>query len=251
MVFQDTKNSGRKPYMEDQVFLLGIRPKRMVSSDLFVLTVADGVGACVHSDKVAFEALALFVDEINRFLLKNEEKLVAITATIDSTKELLWTWLTQDALKNVNARLLQTFPGEDIGTTITAAIAFAGEVFVCGVGDSPAYLLHGDEMEQLLELDHLKGRRNVLTESLGDLHGVRPHFARRPFTLDDRLVLGSDGAFGALPEAEIQRILSQRDARSSTGWSRTLLETLCREAAETTDDNQAAALLLCDNRWYI
>lgn len=113
---------------------------------------------------------------------------------------------------------------QTMGSTAVAAILERGEVFVANVGDSRAYLLHEEKMEQL-SLDHsivgelvragkmtpLEARqsklRNRLTQSLSPLRqDIIPHLSRTAFGNGDTLVLCTDGLWGVVTEAVLQAV---------------------------------------------
>src|SRR5262249_9202192 len=63
------------------------------------------------------------------------------------------TALIQEANRRVYQRAAEDQAASGMGTTITAALVGDGEVFFGHVGDSRAYLIRGDTIEQLTE-DH-------------------------------------------------------------------------------------------------
>ena len=243
MYFSSQKRINRRPRMEDDCRCAQLRTKGMFFSDLFIIAVADGVGQCARSDEAASLALLYFFQDCLRFLFEEEEAFAG-AADAAARKQLIGQWCETQALQNVNRQLLATFPPDErIGTTLSAAIAFDGQAFLCAAGDSPVYLLRGDVPERQLELDHLEGRRSMLTQCLG-MPDILPHYKSFPLQTGDLLLAGSDGAFGTLDDDAIGTCLAQGHVQE-----RGYLLRLFDEAARETEDNQAAALLCIDGLW--
>jgi len=116
-----------------------------------------------------------------------------------------------------------------MGTTVTAALVEGTRIAIAHVGDSRAYLLHGDGLERLTE-DHslvadmirsgtiteeqsrTHPNRSVITRALGTDPNMYPDTFEVEAGIGDRLLLCSDGLTGMLPDARIEEILdSYRD----------------------------------------
>lgn len=113
---------------------------------------------------------------------------------------------------------------EGMGTTLTAAIAEGTRIAVAHVGDSRAYLLHGDTLERITR-DHSMVadmiRQGTLTEEESRSHpnrsvitralGTDPNMFADIFEVDaepgDRLLICSDGLTGMLADERIAEIL--------------------------------------------
>ena len=114
-----------------------------------------------------------------------------------------------------------------MGTTLTAAFFHGGEVSICHVGDSRAYLFRGGRVRQLTE-DHswiqeqiragliepedamVSRFRNIITRSVGFEPTVEPDLFTLAVEPDDRLLLCSDGLSNYLGEDEIAEVLGGR-----------------------------------------
>ncbi|MGF1596636.1 MAG: Stp1/IreP family PP2C-type Ser/Thr phosphatase [Acidimicrobiales bacterium] len=114
-----------------------------------------------------------------------------------------------------------------MGTTLVAMTLRPGEekVSVVNVGDSRAYYLNEDELEQIT-LDHslvedlvrqnrlspeealTHPQRNILTRALGIASDVEVDKFLRSTKVGDRFLLCSDGLFNEVTEEEIARILA-------------------------------------------
>src|SRR5262249_46380859 len=122
---------------------------------------------------------------------------------------------------------------KNMGTTIVAAVWPKGdELFIAGVGDSRAYLIRGEEIEQLT-VDHSLAQalvenktisaaearehrfRNVLWKYLGTREvGDGPEVKAVPLEVGDRFLLCSDGLSGVVPDEQLLSfILDQPDVQ--------------------------------------
>lgn len=117
-------------------------------------------------------------------------------------------------------------PEEEMASTLVAAAFCANRTWVCHVGDSRAYLLHGRRLRQLTrdhsvvadavaagEMSATEARsspaRNLLTRSLGTGNGA-PELSREvPLRQHDRLLLCSDGLHGPVPERLLEQTLGR------------------------------------------
>src|SRR5580698_1331241 len=120
---------------------------------------------------------------------------------------------------------------EGMGTTIVAALETkANDIAIASVGDSRAYILHGDELRAVtqdqtwvqevgrgLGLDEASLRthpmRHVLTMAVGVGSAVRILYYALELKRGDLLLLTTDGLHGVVAEPEIKRIL--QDSESS------------------------------------
>lgn len=175
--------------------------------------VADGMGGHRGGE----QASDLAVREIARYL--TTRLLVSHLAhrgPDHPIKELL-----EEALRVANAQILQTVPGG--GTTVVGALVIGESVHLIHVGDSRAYLVWPDRLEQLTE-DHslvqrmmaLQGLseeqvagvpRNVLYQALGHPSHLNPSYRRVSLPRDAWLLLCTDGLWGEVSEDQILQIV--------------------------------------------
>lgn len=124
---------------------------------------------------------------------------------------------------------------ENRGMATTVVIAYLrGEAaYIVNVGDSRAYLLRDDELQQLTE-DHtyvnelLKNgviteeeaenhfQRNVITRAVGAEPYVKADFYSVPIQENDILMLCSDGLYGEVTEQQIIEIFNQNENMQNT-----------------------------------
>ncbi|MGH9677662.1 MAG: PP2C family protein-serine/threonine phosphatase [Candidatus Acidiferrum sp.] len=171
----------------------------VVDADNHVYLVADGMGGQEFGEKASGLAADIIPKVVNDRLAAKEDASQAVRqALVEANQAII------DAGQNQAA-------GKRMGTTAVLAVQRGGQVFVAGLGDSRAYLVRGDRVEQLtvdhtvadaLErngtLTHEQARsspwRNVLYKFLGCAE-MADGPEVRPFTpkAGDRLVLASDG----------------------------------------------------------
>ena len=133
------------------------------------------------------------------------------------------------AVKAANREVIRSaregFGKQGMGTTMTAAIVEGTKIAIAHVGDSRAYLLHGDELTRVSE-DHSMVadmiRRGQLTEAESRYHpnrsvitralGTDPNMLADTYEFDaepgDRLLLCSDGLTGMIEDGMIAEILA-------------------------------------------
>jgi serine/threonine protein phosphatase PrpC len=119
-----------------------------------------------------------------------------------------------------------------MGTTLVAAVLQSDDLYVANVGDSRAYLVRGQSIEQITSdhswvneqvqagiitaqeaREHLY--RNIITRSLGTKPDVNIDFFQRKVQPGDVLVLCCDGLSNEVEDDEIARVVSSNSAQES------------------------------------
>lgn len=176
----------------------------------WLLAVCDGVGGAARGDL----ASATAIDEL---------RLLDTRPTGDPLVEV------RAALSRAHERIGQLVDAEPVlsGTSTTVVVAlFDGEQLSFGhLGDSRAYLLRGGAIRQLTR-DHTfvqalidEGRlteeaarhhpkRNLILRALDGVHDADPDLFGLSLSVGDRLLICSDGASGALSDAELSELLA-------------------------------------------
>jgi protein phosphatase len=181
----------------------GLRPNNedryVADTTREVFLVADGMGGQEHGEK----ASSMAVDIIPRAIQ------VRLDSHVDPSQAVM------QALFEANRAILEAgqhqAAGRRMGTTAVLAVRQDDQIYVAGFGDSRAYLIRGDRVEQLT-IDHTVAEallrngaltaeqarqspyRHVLYKFLGcadlsDSAEVHPFTPKR----GDRLILASDG----------------------------------------------------------
>jgi len=185
----------------------------------WLLAVCDGVGGAARGDL----ASATVIDELR--LLDHRptgDPLVEVRSSLNRAHDQI-------------GRLIDAEPALS-GTSTTAVVAlFSGERLTFGhVGDSRAYLLRGQRIEQLTR-DHTlvqtmiddgqiseedartHPNRNLILKAIDGVHDADPDIFALDLAVGDRLLLCSDGASGSLTDDEMAHILAAGDAHLAAG----------------------------------
>jgi len=142
-----------------------------------------------------------------------------------------------------------------MGTTLVAVLDAGHEVYIASVGDSRAYVFHGNKLTRLtedqtwvqevgrklgIEEAQLKVHpmRHVLTMAIGVSDQLRVHTYRVELSPGMQILLCSDGLHGVVPDEQIERIFQTQNALEDKG--KTLIE---MAKAAGGPDNVTAVLL--------
>ena len=181
----------------------------------YLMMVADGMGG--HNAGEVASRLA--IDTINETYFsntteKNREKLLA-AAFLAANKKIF-----EQASSNENYR--------GMGTTCTALVLVAGNIYFAHAGDSRAYLYKDGKIHRITE-DHTyvqelvnngnisseeadtHPQRNILTNAMGTKPTMRVDTGvyPQPFGVHDRLMICSDGLYDYLSDAEIGAVMEK------------------------------------------
>lgn len=113
-----------------------------------------------------------------------------------------------------------------MGTTVTAAGVYGGDLYLTQIGDSRAYLVRGSDavqltkdqslMQRLVDAGELTAdeaeqseRRNIILQALGPDPRVKVDLTHQPIRRDDTLILCSDGLSGLVKREEFARMASE------------------------------------------
>lgn len=194
---------------------------RKVNEDAFILSseqglwaVADGMGGHSRGDyasKVVVEALAYF--SMQQRLSEN---------VID----------LEVRLKNAHQICRNTFPGEQVGSTVAALHVYGNLCFFLWAGDSRIYRLRAGTLEQMTtdhtvaqqkcargELSPLRAAidptAHILTRAVGVSQNLAIDLDYTQAQAGDRYLLCSDGLYNDLEHKEIQALLMQGSPQES------------------------------------
>jgi protein phosphatase len=209
----------------------GVRPNNedryVVDQDHHLYLVADGMGGQERGEQASGMAADIIPRVLQDRLAAREEAGQAVQRA-----------LAEANLAIVNAGRQQP-AGRRMGTTAVLAVQLSGQMYVAGLGDSRAYLIRGDRVEQLT-VDHSvaqalvssgvlsaeEARRspwqNVLYKFLGCAEmteGPEVH----PFTpqAGDRLLLASDGLTNHITEEDLRE--GARSFKDPQAWAEHLV----------------------------
>ena len=191
----------------------------LLSKDSAWAVVCDGMGG-VNGGNVASD---LAVKEIKEFLIAGFEE----NMSRQNIKSLILNAINR-ANDAVYAMSLEQEELRGMGTTAVVAVAARGAVHICHVGDSRAYLIREDSIEQLTK-DHSliqqlidtgtitpeeaknHPQRNLITRCLGVHSTVESDYSEHPVQPGDIVLLCSDGLTNYLEDGEILEYAKQMD----------------------------------------
>lgn len=181
--------------------------------------VADGMGGHRAGDKASRMAIDITVEFIKKSSIENPIAILK-RAMIYANNEIYKS-------ANKDPDLI------GMGTTMVAAVALEGKLYVANVGDSRLYVVNNDirqitmdhslveEMIRSGELERKKGRnhpeKNIITKAMGSKDEVVPDFFEIDMDPDDKYVLCSDGLSNMVEDDEIRDIVvDYRDIKDAT-----------------------------------
>jgi len=176
-----------------------------------LLALSDGMGGHAAGEV----ASALVLDALRASLAgasESEPVEATVTTAIDSANAEVRRNAAEDGKRGM-------------GATLTAVLLQAAEAFVVEVGDSRAYLLRGDSLQQLTrdqtlvqllvesgalsaEEARTSSRKNILLQAVGSVEELKVAISRLKLRRDDRLLLCSDGLSNGMSDDEMGRLLA-------------------------------------------
>lgn len=191
------------------------------NTEVLLAAVADGMGG--HSNGHIASRLALRSLAASFVQGMAHAPLEGMQALSDEQLVTLLNEAVTAAATQVNAAGQQGLA--DMGTTLCAALIVGDLVYIANIGDSRAYWVGPDEIQQITE-DHswvaeqvVKGemtpleaavhpRRHLITNMLGFDRPAAPDFFSLALEPDDCLLLCTDGVSGLVSDSEIKQMLS-------------------------------------------
>ncbi|MGN0152033.1 MAG: Stp1/IreP family PP2C-type Ser/Thr phosphatase [Wujia sp.] len=171
--------------------------------------VADGMGGHRAGDHASRMAIDITVDFVKKSTLENPIAVLK-RAMIYANNEIY---------KAAN----QDPDLSGMGTTMVAAVAHEGQLYIANVGDSRLYVINSDIkqvtmdhslVEELIrngELERKRGRnhpeKNIITKAMGSKEEVIPDFFEIDINSEDKYLLCSDGLSNMVEDDEIRDIV--------------------------------------------
>jgi protein phosphatase len=227
---------------EDSIFSFVRDPER--GSPIALLIVADGIGGHKAGDiasnlavQTVFNELAWFLDEDAAEQTKPLAPPPDFTDGELDIENYLETRLRM-AIQDANLKIHEyadSHPEQasNMGTTFSCLLIFSGKLVVAHIGDSRAYRLRSDSLEQLTD-DHsfvgqmvrdgqlpteayyVHPRRNVITRALGQFADVNVDLSTEVLEAGDRYLICSDGLWEMIRDPELQQHLRDLDDMEAT-----------------------------------
>lgn len=204
---------------EDSLLTLEVgRVHRSIGSPIGLYAVCDGMGGHSAGDV----ASGLTVQTLAQFATDTllPAQLAPNGSPVDPA-----TWLREAvALANKTVHEQRQLAGTNMGTTLVMTFVADGRAHIANVGDSRAYRINADGMQQLT-VDHslvqrlietkqltveearTHPQRNVIYKNLGDRATVEPDISVIDLQPGDQLLLCSDGLSGYVEDADILRLI--------------------------------------------
>jgi serine/threonine protein phosphatase PrpC len=188
--------------------------------DMTLCIVADGMGGQAAGEIASKRAIEVVPRELRKHL--------ATTVSGEQSKEVIRKAVVQ-ANEEIIAMASLDRDLRNMGTTVVTAVWRKGnELFITNLGDSRAYLIRGDSIEQLT-VDHSLAQalvenktisatearehkfRNVLWKYLGSKEvGEGPEVTLVPLMAGDRFLLCSDGLSGVVADAQLLSFVKEQ-----------------------------------------
>ncbi len=184
--------------------------QRRQKGDLFI--VADGMGGHQAGDVASQTAVNVISHEY--YANPDTDVRAALTSAIKKANAFIYQEAEQDPSR------------AGMGTTVVAAVIRGRELYLANVGDSRAYLMRGNKVQQatrdhsfvaeqvragLLTVDEARAhpQRNVITRALGSRPEVKVDTYSGELQAGDVLLLCTDGLSEYVHEDDMQTILGQ------------------------------------------
>ena len=161
----------------------------------FLDAIMDGV-----TRRAGKQATRLVADALAVAMLTSADNLVAV-------------------LEQVNQQLYGMGRGGFLLTTVSAALYLGGKLTVIGVGDSPAFLVRSNALQQLSS-----ARRGVFLGAAPQLQGLS--YMEVSLEPGDRLVLATDGITDNIPSSQLAEVIRHSGSPDeATSQLKTIMDT--------------------------
>jgi PPM family protein phosphatase len=184
--------------------------------DFGLFVIADGMGGHMEGERASAITVRVLAAQVT-----NSIYLPILSGTNDADQTPAAEALVS-GIQKANTEVIQQVP--DGGTTVTAVVVIGDLAYVAHVGDSRAYFVTPDGVEQitrdhslvqrLIELGQLTEdeaaehpQKNVLYRALGQNETLEVDIWKRRLTSNSRILLCSDGLWGLVEEREIYEIV--------------------------------------------
>jgi protein phosphatase len=180
--------------------------------------VADGMGGHRAGDRASRMAIDITVDFVQKSTIENPIAILK-RAMLFANNE-IYKESCQDPDLN------------GMGTTMVAAVAKDGKLYVANIGDSRLYAIDGDihqitmdhslveEMIRNGELERKKGRnhpeKNIITKAMGSKDEIIPDFFEIDVKPEEKYLLCSDGLSNMVEDDEIRDIVVENYSLDET-----------------------------------
>ncbi len=222
----------------------------LINDELNLFVVCDGMGGHVGGELASSIAVNTVEEVLSTIEADPQAKLPE--DPIESTREKI-RYAIRLAGKRIYEKAVAEPEFKGMGTTALVLLFESGNAYVAHVGDSRAYLVRDDLIEQLTEDHSLVNEkiragvlspeeakhhklRNIITRSLGYQEDVDIDIQVRAVRRDDQYLLCSDGLSNLVETGELGEAIR---ALSPQAAARQLVEMACERGG---DDNITAVI---------
>ena len=209
-------DTGRKRSNNEDAFL--------VDDEHGLYAVADGMGGHLAGEV----ASAMVIDSLKAAVANPDiapPAAASASLTVEAAKLLAW---IRDANRRVYQRSQSDAHCRGMGATIAALYCVHNRIITANVGDSPVYLVRGNDIEMISAMhtvaaeqaaavseyrELLSGMyRHMLTRAVGIEADITPHILETDCRAGDAFIVCSDGLSNAVATAEMSAIVRRAGA---------------------------------------
>jgi protein phosphatase len=210
---------------EDSIFAIEMtRVNQSLSQPLGVFVVADGMGGHAAGEVASGIIVSTISELVSSELFQTSQSTFGRSqaSKLDPAQ-----WL-QHAVDSANRAVfdMRKSAGTDMGSTLVMALVEGNKAYVTNVGDSRAYRINANGIQQITTDHSLVQRliatnqitpeearhhpqRNVIYKTIGDKPKVDLEILTPTFSTGERLLLCSDGLSGMVEDGSIYKIVME------------------------------------------
>lgn len=218
----------------------------------FLIVVCDGMGGMQGGSIASQMAVHTILESVDTADKQTNPSMALIKAIRNANMAII-----EEGQKNPNL--------QGMGTTVTALLITPYSAITAYVGDSRIYQLrkgkkifrtfdHSMVFEMVKrkviseEQARLSAQSNVIMKALGVKADLEVEVAERPYQKGDRFILCTDGFWGAMPENDFIRHLSERkEINKILDSTANVVESIGRSSESEYDNLTAAIIEMKDN----
>jgi serine/threonine protein phosphatase PrpC len=171
----------------------------VIDNSLFVSVLCDGVGSAKRGGTAARQTVKFFIDQF-----KTRPKAWNIPKTMEVFTRHINGLLFKESISQ--------YGQIELLTTLCLAVIEGETLYTLNLGDSRIYLLKPDGTFQRLSIDHTMDDEymsHVLTQACGLSENIDPHIVSTSLSIEDTLILCSDGVYNLLDEKKFMDLVHQ------------------------------------------
>ena len=205
----------------------------LIDESAFLYVVADGMGGHLGGDFASKMAVETIVEIINSLEADPEMTLQEGGAAVRAgDPQSYLRYAVGLASKRIFDKANEEISLKGMGTTAVALLFRSNKVYVANVGDSRAYRIRDEAIQQITKDHSLVGEqiragilseedarvhrlKNIITRSVGFQESVEPDVDIRVIREGDRFLLCSDGLSNLILDDEIRDVVATNDLKAA------------------------------------